>query len=202
MACSPQGSSVYEILQARILGWVAISFRGSSSDLISSDLIFPVIWFETWGSSQCLLHWQVHWSRSQTPQKKSPENFHLQRCVLGNVKAPRCWQESHVYLRSEEMWGERSYWGPVAAREGQPDRGGDCGKPQPLPRLQWNREGVNIPAFLWAFFSLTRASHCPHPARSQGAWKPGMCSLSGSESQDTGQGKRRVCGERGQMEKN
>ena len=31
MDCSPPGSSVHEILQARILGWVAISFsRGSS----------------------------------------------------------------------------------------------------------------------------------------------------------------------------
>ena len=34
MACSPPGSSVHEIFQARILEWVAISFfRGSSGDL-------------------------------------------------------------------------------------------------------------------------------------------------------------------------
>ena len=46
--CSPPGSSVHGILQARILEWVAISYsRG----------ILP-----TWGSNLCLLcalHWQV-----------------------------------------------------------------------------------------------------------------------------------------------
>ena len=33
MDCSPLGSSVYEILQARILEWVAISFSWGSSQL-------------------------------------------------------------------------------------------------------------------------------------------------------------------------
>ena len=43
--CSPPGSSVHGILQARILEWVAISFsRG----------IFP-----TQGSNSHLLHWQA-----------------------------------------------------------------------------------------------------------------------------------------------
>ena len=31
MHCSPPGSSVHRILQAKILGWVAISFSGGSS---------------------------------------------------------------------------------------------------------------------------------------------------------------------------
>ena len=41
--CSPPGSYVHEIFQARILEWVAISF--------SRDRIFP-----TQGSNLCLLH--------------------------------------------------------------------------------------------------------------------------------------------------
>ena len=45
MECSPPGSSVHGISQARILEWAAISYsRG----------IFP-----TQGSNPCLLHWQV-----------------------------------------------------------------------------------------------------------------------------------------------
>ena len=45
MNCSPPGSSVHRISQARVLEWVAISFsRG----------IFP-----TQGSNRGLLHWQV-----------------------------------------------------------------------------------------------------------------------------------------------
>ena len=45
MDCSPPGSSVQGILQARILEWVAISFsRGS---------------FLTQGLNLCLLHWQA-----------------------------------------------------------------------------------------------------------------------------------------------
>ena len=45
MDCSPPGSSVCEILQARILKWVAMpSSRGSSQPR---------------GSNQCLLHWQA-----------------------------------------------------------------------------------------------------------------------------------------------
>ena len=45
MDCGPLGSSVHEILQARILEWVVIS---------SSREIFP-----TQGLNPCLLHWQA-----------------------------------------------------------------------------------------------------------------------------------------------
>ena len=46
MDCSPPGSSVHVLLQARILEWVAVSsFRGSSGTLNPSLL--------------CFLHWQV-----------------------------------------------------------------------------------------------------------------------------------------------
>ena len=44
MDCSPPGSSIHEILQARILKWVANALLQG---------IFP-----TQGSNPCLLHWQ------------------------------------------------------------------------------------------------------------------------------------------------
>ena len=37
MDCSLPGSSVHEILQARIMGWVAISFSSNSSKTLSKD---------------------------------------------------------------------------------------------------------------------------------------------------------------------
>ena len=47
MDCSPPGSSVHEIFQARILEWVAMpSSRGS-------------FWPWNWTCVSCLLHWQV-----------------------------------------------------------------------------------------------------------------------------------------------
>ena len=53
MDCSPPGSSVHKILQARVLEWVAISYsRG----------IFP-----TQGSNQSLLH-HLHWQADSLPQ--------------------------------------------------------------------------------------------------------------------------------------
>ena len=49
MDCSPPGSSVHGILQARILEWVAISYsRGSSQPMD-----------QTYVSYICLLHWQA-----------------------------------------------------------------------------------------------------------------------------------------------
>ena len=47
MDCSPPGSSLHGISQARMLEWVAISF--------SRRFFFP-----TQGSNPCLLHWQLY----------------------------------------------------------------------------------------------------------------------------------------------
>ena len=119
MACSLQGSSVHEILQARILGWVAISFRGSSSDLISDLGIKPVSPELAGGLIRV----------PDKKKKKSPEIFHLQRCVLGNVKAPRCWQERATYTSDLKRCEEREVTGACDSRGGTAWRGGDCGRP-------------------------------------------------------------------------
>ena len=59
MDCSPTGSSVHGIFQARILEWVAISFsRGI---------------FLTQGSNLCLLHWQAGSFTTKPPGKPFPK---------------------------------------------------------------------------------------------------------------------------------
>ena len=99
---------MHEILQARILGWVAISFRGSSSDLISDLGIKPVSPELAGGLIRV----------PDKKKKKSPEIFHLQRCVLGNVKAPRCWQERATYTSDLKRCEEREVTGACDSRGG------------------------------------------------------------------------------------
>ena len=41
MDCSPLGSSLYEIFQARVLEWVAIAFSGANSR--EASLLFPEV---------------------------------------------------------------------------------------------------------------------------------------------------------------
>ena len=68
MDCSPPGSSVHEILQARILEWVAILFaRGSS---------WPSAW--TWVS--CIAKWNLP---SEPPRKPPPYNRHPPKFCSG-----------------------------------------------------------------------------------------------------------------------
>ena len=76
MDCSPPGSSVHGILQARILGWVAISFsRGSSQpgiepmSLMSPELAFGFFTTSTlWEAlGPCIRHIQL---KTQSPSRK------------------------------------------------------------------------------------------------------------------------------------
>ena len=69
--CSPPGSSVHEILQARILEWVAIpSSRGPSPPRNQTAGLL------------CLLHWQVGSSPLAPPGKPS-EFLDLLSCCFG-----------------------------------------------------------------------------------------------------------------------
>ena len=71
MDCSPPGSYVHGILQARILEWVATSyFRGSSQ---------PRYQIHRWNPHLlCLLHWQVDSLPLAPPEKPlHPVRFHL-----------------------------------------------------------------------------------------------------------------------------
>jgi len=66
MDCSPPGSSVHGILQARILQWITMpTSRGSS-------------WPRDWTHVSCLLHWQVN-SLPPAPLGKSIEGTYLRK---------------------------------------------------------------------------------------------------------------------------
>ena len=81
MDCSPPGSSVHEILQARILEWVAISFSRdlSKPGIEPSSLASPPLagWFFTTSTT---------WEALNSPWKRWPR-----------------WETTAIYLWTEEM---------------------------------------------------------------------------------------------------
>ena len=90
MDCSPPGSYVHGILQARILVWVARSFARGSSQLRDQTYI------------SCLLHWQVG-SLALTPPGKP-------RLTLHFPQMPSCSAFSCIPPRGSErslLWKER-----------------------------------------------------------------------------------------------
>ena len=89
--CSPPGSSVHGILQARVLGWVVISSsRGSSP---------PRDWTHvSWVS----LHWQVG---SLPPSHLGrPEDSHKWGQVLGAVISQDCFCEAGQEWKAMKSW--------------------------------------------------------------------------------------------------
>ena len=84
MDCSPPGSSVHGILQARILEWVAISLFPGSSWPRGQTLISLT-------GRQILYHWVTgdHWVKSNIWLTWiSPSSFILLMQLLGNLKFP------------------------------------------------------------------------------------------------------------------
>ena len=88
MNCSPPGSSVHEIFQARTLEWVAIS---------SLQGIFP-----TQGSNPCLLR-LLHWQVSSLPL-----------AILGTPGLAQIQKEGNVRMRifliKQPIWWTRPPW--------------------------------------------------------------------------------------------
>ena len=62
MDCSPPGSSVHEILQARVLRWVAMHFSGGYSQPRDQTQVSHIggRWFNLWATREALLH--TKWS--------------------------------------------------------------------------------------------------------------------------------------------
>ena len=91
MDCSPPGSSVHEILQARILEWVAISFsRGSSrpkdwtqvlgiAGRLFTDLAPREIDLNCWNRLQS---YRLREHQRQAWQEKMPQNDSMHPCTL------------------------------------------------------------------------------------------------------------------------
>ena len=75
MDCSPPGSSVHGILQARILEWVAISFsRGSSQPRDRTQFSCTAVRFFTiWATREALVY--IHITNKCSCEKKNHRNF-------------------------------------------------------------------------------------------------------------------------------
>ena len=118
MGCSPSGSCVCGILQARILEWVAMSFSRVSS----------------W-SNQCLLHCRqilYHLSYLGSPLGCAQPLQRLQTCIerhavcfsyasglwAGAFKVPRGWQRENqswvnkTVVSQKTLWSRLEWWEP------------------------------------------------------------------------------------------
>ena len=77
--CSPPGSSVHGISQARTLGWVAISFSRGSSRLKDGTCVF------------CLSRWILyHWATGALNISQSLSSSPVQQGLFNLPRAPHC----------------------------------------------------------------------------------------------------------------
>ena len=117
MDCSPPGSSVHGILQARILEWVAIAFSRSSSRLrnwTGASCIADDLPTELWGKPRALFSYRAlsTWASQVALVVKNPpaNSGHVRDWLdpyLGNIPWRRAWQ---LFL-SRESHGQRSLVG-------------------------------------------------------------------------------------------
>ena len=76
MDCSPPGSSVYGIFQARILEWVAIFFSRGSSQPRDWTQVSHIV-------GRCFTIWATREAPENLPMKKSPgQNVFMGECYL------------------------------------------------------------------------------------------------------------------------
>ena len=83
MNCSPPGSSVHEILQARILEWVSILFSRGSSQLRDWTKISHIVgrYFTIWAQgSQRILEWVAYPFSSRSSQLRNRTRV---SCIAG-----------------------------------------------------------------------------------------------------------------------
>ena len=87
--CSPPGSSVHGILQARILEWVAISFSRGSSQPKDSTWVSCIAGrcFILWATREALLLCSEHsknicWIRVKLSSLFPTTDFHIPRCPV------------------------------------------------------------------------------------------------------------------------
>ena len=88
MNCSPQGSSIHDISQARIMDWVAISFSRESSELPGIELVSLV------SCISCIGRWILHiWN-----------GYPLQYSCLGNPVDRGAWQPTVHGITKSWTW--------------------------------------------------------------------------------------------------
>ena len=124
MDCSPPGSSVHGILQARILEWVAIpSSRGSSL---------------TQGSNPCLLHWQA--DSLALNHQGSSMNTHLKWITLLYRRNEHN-MENQVYFNLKNSSNNKA--GSRTRVRRQPRRGQGSLRQRPRRAVAWWSWGIN-----------------------------------------------------------
>ena len=148
MDCSPPGSTVHEIFQARILEWVAISFsRGSSQRRVRTQVSYTAgRFFTDWTIREA--HWKVKVKVTQScsilcnPMDYTVHGI-LQARILEFVAVPFSRGSSHSRDRSQvshvaggffTSWATREaqeYWSgqPIPSPVDLPDSGIDPGSP-------------------------------------------------------------------------
>ena len=117
MVCSPAGSSVHGILQARILEWVAISFsRGSSNPGIQSASLTSPTWKETQAlrCRRILYHWAtifpLNVNRLNSPIKRHTVAEYILKTIKQksnrmNILLKCTWNsfQDRVYVRPQSL---------------------------------------------------------------------------------------------------
>ena len=124
MDCSPPGSSVHGVLQARILEWVAIFFsRGSSL---------------TQGSNPCLLHWQA--DSLALNHQGSSMNIHLSEllCCIGEINTT--WKIKYTSIKKNK---NNHNTGSRTRVKRQPRRGQSSLGQHPRRGVAWWSWGIN-----------------------------------------------------------
>ena len=92
MDCSPQGSSVYGILQARILAWVAISFSRGSSQRRDPTWV-------SWIAGRFFTNWATREAQYSTRSFRFLRNFLLiPRWAFSLSKKSRKWIQSNLWV--------------------------------------------------------------------------------------------------------
>ena len=92
MDCSPQGSSVYGILQARILAWVAISFSRGSSQPRDPTWV-------SWIAGRFFTNWATREAQYSTRSFQFLRNFlPIPRWAFSLSKKSRKWFQSNLWV--------------------------------------------------------------------------------------------------------
>ena len=99
MDCSPPGSSVHGILQARILEWVAISFSIS----FQSSILLSKTCMKALSPLGMQLHWGWHQHKKEQEEERLPSPNQLWRQEPGDWRLPAGLRTRPCYFLLEDF---------------------------------------------------------------------------------------------------
>ena len=118
MDCSPPGSSVHGISQARVLEWVAISFSRGSSQPRDRTQVSRILgrWFTVWASRKGMLYvyYKVNKDQTNLMTSHNTNNTHICLCITcthqtAKANNTKYWADPKVWnmLQKKAEW---SFW--------------------------------------------------------------------------------------------